>query len=77
MLEEEIVALKTEKKPPPTPYSEVNSTNIRKKMLQHEEIQGKAHCKDHAEDSSTQGTIKASTLTQVWIFLSYIYRNYN
>ena len=77
MLEEEIVALKTEKKQPPAPHSEVSSTNIRKQMLQHEEIQGKAHCKAHVEDSSTQGTIKASTLTQVWLFLSYIYKNYN
>ena len=77
MLEEEIVALKIEKKQPPTPHSEVSSINIRKQMLQHEEIHGKAHCKDHVEDLSTQGTIKASTLTQVWIFLSYIYKNYN
>ena len=65
MLEEEIVALKTEKKQPPTPHSEVSSTNIRKQMMGHEEIQGKAHYKDHVEDSSAQGTIKASTLTQV------------
>ena len=74
---EEIVSLKTEKKQPPTPHSEVNSINIRKQMLEHEEIQGKAHCKDHVEDSSAQGTINASTLTQVWIFLSYIYKKYN
>ena len=65
MLEEEIVALKTEKKQPPTPHSEVSSTKIRKQMMEHEEIQGKAHCKDRVEDSSAQGTIKASTLTQV------------
>ena len=77
MLEEEIVALKNKKKQPPTHHSEVSSTNIRKQMLQHEDIQGKAHGKDHVEDSSAQGTIKASTLTQVWIFLSYIYKNYN
>ena len=65
MLEEEIVALKNEKKQPPTPHSEVSSTKIRKQMMEHEEIQGKAHCKDRVEDSSAQGTIKASTLTQV------------
>ena len=51
MLEEEIVYLETKKKQPPTPHSEVSSTNIRKQMLQHEKIQGKAHCKDHVEDS--------------------------
>ena len=65
ILEDEIITLKDEKKQPPTPHSEVSSTNIRKQMLQHEEIQGKAHNNDHVEDSSAQGPRKASTLTQV------------
>ena len=41
-LEEEIIVLKAKKKEPLTPHSEVSSTNIRKQLLQHEEIQEKA-----------------------------------
>ncbi|KAL6338125.1 hypothetical protein AAG906_012820 [Vitis piasezkii] len=41
-LEEEIIALKAGKRTPHT-RSEVSSTNIRKQLLQHEEIGGKTH----------------------------------
>ena len=37
-LEEEIISLKVEKKEPLTPHSEVSNTNIRKQLLDHEEI---------------------------------------
>ena len=49
-----------------TPYSEVNNTKIRKQLLQHEKIQGKTHHSAHVESPSTQGTQKASPLTQVY-----------
>ena len=67
-LEEEIIALKAKKKKEPlTPHSEVSSTNIRKQLLQHEEIQEKAHYGAHVEDPSSQGIVKASQLTQVYM----------
>ncbi|RVW58614.1 hypothetical protein CK203_116016 [Vitis vinifera] len=65
-LEEEIIALKAGKKEPLTPRSEVSSTNIRKQLLQHEEIGGKTHDSAHVENLSAQGTRKASPLTQVY-----------
>lgn len=66
-LEEEIIALKAGKKEPLTPRSEVSSTNIRKQLLQHEEIGGKTHDSAHVENLSAQGTRKASPLTQVYM----------
>ncbi|RVW66353.1 hypothetical protein CK203_065180 [Vitis vinifera] len=65
-LEEEIIALKAGKKEPLTPRSKVSSTNIRKQLLQHEEIGGKTHDSAHVENLSAQGTRKASPLTQVY-----------
>ncbi|RVW82117.1 hypothetical protein CK203_052477 [Vitis vinifera] len=65
-LEEEIIALKAGKKNPHT-RSEVSSTNIRKQLLQHEEIGGKTHDSAHVENLSAQGTRKASPLTQISI----------
>ncbi|RVW78474.1 hypothetical protein CK203_050426 [Vitis vinifera] len=56
-----------EKKEPLTPRSEVSSTNIRKQLLQHEEIGGKTHDSAHVENLSAQGTRKASPLTQISI----------
>ena len=55
-LEEEIISLKVEKKEPLTPHSEVSNTNIRKQLLQHEEIRGKTYYSAHVENLSTQGT---------------------
>ena len=66
-LEEEIIVLKDKKKEPLTPHSEVSSTNIRKQLLQHEEIQEKAHYGAHVKDPSSQGIVKASQLTQVYM----------
>ena len=68
-LEEEIIALKAKKKKnePLTPHSEVSSTNIRKQLLQHEEIQEKAYYGAHVEDPLSQGIVKASQLTQVYM----------
>ncbi|RVW72862.1 hypothetical protein CK203_057201 [Vitis vinifera] len=65
-LEEEIISLKAEKKEPLTPHSEVSSTNIRKQLLEHEEIRGKTHYSAHVENLSAEGTRKASPLTQVY-----------
>ena len=67
-LEEEIIALKVKKKEHLTPHSEVSNTNIRKQLLQHEEIREKAHYGAHVEDPSSQGIVKASQLTQVYMF---------
>ena len=66
-LEEEIISLKAEKKEPLTPHSEVSSTNIRKQLLEHEEIRGKTHYSAHVENLSAEGTRKASPLTQVYM----------
>ena len=53
-LEENIIALKAKKKKEPlTPHFEVRSTNIRKQLLQHEEIREKAHYGAHVEDLSS------------------------
>ena len=66
-LEKEIISLKCKKKKKtPHTHSEVNSTKIRKQLLQHEKIQGKTHHSAHVENPSTQGTQKASPLTQVY-----------
>ena len=46
---EEIISLKAEKKEP-SPHSEVSSTNIRKQLLEHEEIRGKTHYSAHVEN---------------------------
>ncbi|KAL6334458.1 hypothetical protein AAG906_015651 [Vitis piasezkii] len=62
-----IIALKAGKKEPLTPRSEVSSTNIRKQLLQHEEIGGKTHDSAHVENLSAQGTRKASPLTKISI----------
>ncbi|KAL6337951.1 hypothetical protein AAG906_005914 [Vitis piasezkii] len=64
-LEEEIISLKAEKRTL-TPHSEVSSTNIRKQLLEHEEIRGKTHYSAHVENLSAEGTRKASPLTQVY-----------
>ena len=55
-LEEEIISLKAEKKEPLTPHSEVSSTNIRKQLLEHEEIRGKTHYSAHVQDPLAQRT---------------------
>ena len=55
------------KKKNPHTHSEVSSTNIRKQLLQHEEIGGKIHDSAHVENLSAQGTRKASPLTQVYM----------
>ena len=57
-LEKEIIALKVGKKKKKNPHthSEVNSTKIRKQLLQHEEIRGKTYYSAHVENLSTQGT---------------------
>ncbi|RVX01303.1 hypothetical protein CK203_031303 [Vitis vinifera] len=66
-LEEEIISLKAEKKKEPlTPHSEVSSTNIRKQLLEHEEIREKTHYSAHVENLSAERTQKASPLTQVY-----------
>ncbi|RVW62798.1 hypothetical protein CK203_058902 [Vitis vinifera] len=44
----------------------VSSTNIRKQLLEHEEIRGKTHYSAHVENLSAEGTRKASPLTQVY-----------
>ena len=67
-LEEEIIALKSKKKKEPlTPHFEVCNTNIRKQLLQHEEIRENAHYGAHVEDPSSQGIVKAFQLTQVYM----------
>ena len=45
----------------------MSSTNIRKQLLQHEEIQENVHYGAHVEDPSSQGIVKASQLTQVYM----------
>ena len=45
----------------------MSSANIRKQLLQHEEIGGKTHDSAHVENLSAQGTRKASPLTQVYM----------
>ncbi|KAL6321830.1 hypothetical protein AAG906_035528 [Vitis piasezkii] len=48
------------------PHSKVSITNIRKQLLQHEEIRGKTHYSAHVENLSTQGTQKLFPLIQVY-----------
>ena len=55
-LEEEIIALKAGKKEPLTPHYKVSSTNIRKQLLQHEEIRRETHYSAHVESLSSQET---------------------
>ncbi|KAL6349789.1 hypothetical protein AAG906_001676 [Vitis piasezkii] len=58
-LEVKIIALKAgKKKKNLTPHSEVSNTNIRKQLLQHEEIREKTHYSVHVENLSAQGTQK-------------------
>ena len=54
-LEKEIISLKAKKKQSCTPHFEVSNTNIRKQLLQYEEIQEKAHYNAHVEDIMIQG----------------------
>ena len=60
-LEKEIIALKAgkkekKKKKPLTPHYKVSSTNIRKQLLQHEEIRRETHYSAHVESLSSQET---------------------
>ncbi|RVW33041.1 hypothetical protein CK203_101238 [Vitis vinifera] len=63
------LALGTSEHPGRNPHtpSEVSSTNIRKQLLEHEEIRGKTHYSAHVENLSAEGTRKASPLTQISI----------
>ena len=47
---------KKEKKKALTPHSKVSSTNIRKQLLQHEEIRRETHYSAHVESLSSQET---------------------